>query len=196
MSRVSLQDCTWCKLSRTRTQVIQGAGSLDTGIMFLSESPGRGEDETGEPFTGKHTEAVFDGVLDALDLGRDDVWVTYVVKCRTVDYDEYNGKIKQRAPEMEEMEACSEWLDLELETIKPKIIVALGATALYSLTKLTGIYEHRGRFVSVPGKVYRIFPMFHPTFISYNRNEPSIIETVKDDLENLKKGIDKCLKRK
>ena len=194
MSRVSLEHCTWCKLSKTRTQVVQGAGSLDSKLLFIAESPGRFEDMSGLPFQGSMTKDIYDAILDALDLDRESVWTTYVCKCRASDETPF-GRRKNRPPDVEEVEACADWLNLEIETVEPKLIITLGATALHRITGLAGMNNHRGRYISLPGKPFRIFPIYHPAFIAYHKNEQSIIDTVKDDLENLKKGIDKCLKR-
>jgi len=180
-------------LSNTRTQVVQGAGSLDSDIMIVIGQPGRESDKTGDIYSQGAIGEIFEAYLDALELDRESIWITCAVKCMACD--SIHGKLRNRAVTKDEMEICSEWLNLEIETVDPKIIILIGSVPLFMVTKLTGINTHRGRFISVTGKKYKVFPLISPNMMKYSNISQAAKDILIDDLDNLKKGIDKCLKR-
>ena len=161
--------------------------------MFIKGGPGRDADKTGEILNKPPQGDIFDSYLEALELTRGDIWLTCTCKC--IPLERVHDRYRSRALENDEIEACKEWLDLEIEEIDPKIIVVMGAVPLYAITKLTGINHHRGRFISMPGKKFKIFPIYSPEHLNTVRKNKWMVDILIDDLDNLKKGIDKCLKR-
>src|SRR5690349_18811854 len=122
--------CRRCELYRHATQTIFGEGPLDAQIMFVGEQPGDQEDLAGRPFVGP-AGAVFDAALEKAGIDRSSVYVTNAVK-----HFKFVLRGKRRIhdkPNAGEVRACRWWIDRERELIRPKLIVALGATAARSL---------------------------------------------------------------
>ena len=143
--------CRRCPLSETRTQAVFGAGKEDGRIMFVGEGPGFHEDRLGKPFVGRAGE-LLDRMLEAVNLGRDDVYITNIVKCRPPD---------NRNPLDSECEQCMDYLRWQVKLIDPDIIVCLGAVAArklirsnFRITKEHGTWHRKGRF--------HIMAMYHP----------------------------------
>ncbi|MEW6730349.1 MAG: uracil-DNA glycosylase [Acidobacteriota bacterium] len=136
------------------TNVVFGEGNPHAELMFVGEAPGADEDATGRPFVGRAGQ-LLDKIIEAIGLKREDVYITNVVKCRPPG---------NRKPEKDEIEACEPFLFREIEVIKPKVIVALGATPLFSLLRSKeGITKVRGEFQDFHG--IPIMPTFHPAFL-------------------------------
>src|SRR3954453_828190 len=110
------RDCTLCPLAATRTQVVFGTGSENARLMFVAGGPGQQEDLQGEPFVGRAGKLLTQ-LIEGIGLTRDDVYIANVVKCRPPG---------NRDPPPPEIEACSPWLDRQLELIRPTVIMTLG----------------------------------------------------------------------
>src|SRR5213593_3223305 len=122
--REDLGDCTRCRLHKQgRKNIVFGVGNPRAEIMFIGEGPGADEDEQGEPFVGRAGQ-LLNNMIAAMGLRREDVYIANVVKCRPP---------QNRAPERDEIETCSPFLMRQVDVIRPKIIVALGATAAKTL---------------------------------------------------------------
>jgi DNA polymerase len=146
--------CEKCNLSRTRTQVVYGVGNPNADLMFIGEAPGRDEDLKGEPFVGRAGQLLTD-IIKAMKLGRDDVYIANVIKCRPPD---------NRNPEPDELEACRPYIRRQVEIIQPKVIVTLGKFALQSLTeKSYGITATRGQWLEYNG--VKVMPTYHPAYL-------------------------------
>jgi uracil-DNA glycosylase len=117
--REDIGDCTRCKLSRGRTNIVFGVGDPQARIMFVGEGPGADEDAQGEPFVGRAGQ-LLNNMIQAMGLRREDVYIANVVKCRPPD---------NRTPERDECETCGPFLMRQIAVVRPEIIVALGATA-------------------------------------------------------------------
>lgn len=113
------QSCIKCKLAKTRHSFVWGQGDGDARVVFIGEGPGEQEDEQGTPFVGKAGQ-LLTKMLQAIDLSRDEVYITNIVKCRTP---------QNRNPEEDEIEACLPYLMNQLSIIQPTIICALGKVA-------------------------------------------------------------------
>lgn len=162
--------CERCSLCRDRTQAVFARGSGKSGICFVGEGPGGEEDAQGVPFVGKAGQ-LLDRMIAAMGLGREDVYVTNVVKCRPPN---------NRKPQPEEMKACLPYLRRQLDLIKPQVIVALGATAVEGLLGATeGITRLRGRWRLYQGKL-AVMPTFHPAYLLRN---PAAKQEVWQDLQ-------------
>ncbi len=175
--------CRKCPLWKNRTNPVPGEGSLDAEIMFIGEAPGFHEDKQGKPFVGQAGKLLTQLLRD-IGLERSDVFITNVVKCRPPD---------NRDPTREEIEACSAYLDKQIEIIKPKIIVTLGrfsARYLYEKIgrKFTSMTKERGKIIE--GKLdccdVKILTMYHPAAALYN---PKLKDVMISDFQKLKEVI-------
>jgi uracil-DNA glycosylase len=135
--REDLGDCTRCKLYKHRTQIVFGVGNPRAELMFVGEGPGADEDAQGEPFVGRSGQ-LLTNMIKAMGLGREDIYIANVVKCRPPG---------NRQPERDECDTCSPFLMRQIAAIKPKVVVALGATAAKNLLAINApMLELRGRF--------------------------------------------------
>jgi uracil-DNA glycosylase family protein len=128
--RVAAAGCRACPLWKTGTQTVFGAGRRSAKVMFVGEQPGDREDREGKPFVGP-AGRVLDRALEDAGIDRGDAYVTNVVK-----HFKWIPKGKRRIhqkPNREEITACRPWLEAELQVVKPKVMVCLGATAARAL---------------------------------------------------------------
>ncbi len=153
--REDIGDCTRCKLATLgRTQVVFGVGNPNADLMFVGEAPGADEDVQGVPFVGRAGQ-LLTKMIEAMGFGRDDVYIANVVKCRPPE---------NRNPDPDEIETCEPFLFRQIETIKPKVIVALGAFAAKTLLRSTEpISKLRGQVYDYHGA--QLIPTFHPSFL-------------------------------
>jgi uracil-DNA glycosylase len=154
--REDLGDCTRCKLHRLgRRQIVFGVGNPNAALMFAGEAPGRDEDIKGIPFVGRAGQLLTKMIETTFGLTRDDVYIANVIKCRPPE---------NRNPEPDEVAACEPFLVRQVETIKPKVIVALGTFAAQTLLKTTDpISRLRGRIYNYGGA--KLIPTFHPAYL-------------------------------
>jgi len=141
--------CKRCSLCKKVKQMVFGKGSHDAVVMLVGEAPGADEDDQGLPFVGRAGQ-LLDKILAS--AGIDDVYITNVVKCRPPE---------NRLPKKEEVEACWPYLVRQIELIKPRIIVCLGALATQQLV------HPQAKITMVHGKIYtkgkiKIVPTYHP----------------------------------
>ena len=161
--REDLGDCTRCKLHKGRTKIVFGIGNPRAELMFVGEGPGADEDAQGEPFVGRAGQ-LLNNMIKAMGLRREDVYIANIVKCRPPG---------NRQPERDEAETCSPFLMRQISVIKPKVLVALGATAAKNLLAMNApMTELRGRWYdfkptgsdrSWPGA--RLAVTYHPAFL-------------------------------
>jgi DNA polymerase len=154
--------CTRCPLYANATQAVFGQGAASARLMFVGEQPGDKEDLAGRPFVGP-AGALFDEALAAAGISRDAVYVTNAVKHFKF---EPRGRIRlHKTPETPEIVACRWWLDKELEAVTAPLIVAMGATAIFSLTgKRLKLKDVRGTAQPFrDGR--RLFVTVHPAFV-------------------------------
>jgi DNA polymerase len=142
--RKEAEDCTRCPLYKHATQTVFGEGPSNADVIFVGEQPGDQEDLQGKPFVGPAGQ-LFDKALEEAGIDRSRVYVTNAVK-----HFKFQPRGKRRIhqkPNVSEIKACKWWLDRELATIKPKLVVALGATAAQSLVgKAIAVTKARGAF--------------------------------------------------
>ncbi len=135
--RADLGDCTRCVLHQGRNKIVFGVGNVNADIMFVGEGPGADEDEQGEPFVGRAGQ-LLNNMISAMGIQREDVYIANVVKCRPP---------ANRTPEREECDTCSPFLMRQIAIVRPKVIVALGATAAKALLLLNDSMANlRGKF--------------------------------------------------
>ena len=153
--------CTQCALHESRTQTVPGQGEARPEIVFVGEGPGADEDRQGLAFVGRAGQ-LLTRMIEAMGLTRDEVFICNVVKCRPPG---------NRKPELAEMAACLPYLKRQLETLSPKVIIALGGTALQGLVDLPkgmGITRARGQWMQFNG--IPLMPTFHPAYLLRNAN--------------------------
>ena len=148
---VACENCNKCKLCTNRHTVVIGTGNRNAKIMFIGEGPGADEDLQGLPFVGKAGK-LMDKAFEGIGIKREEVYIANIVKCRPPN---------NRNPEYEEAEACKEYLESQVNLVKPEIIVLLGSVALKNiLGKEYGITASRGKWFEKDGIKY--LPTFHP----------------------------------
>jgi uracil-DNA glycosylase family 4 len=169
------RECVRCPLHETRTQVVFGNGNADAGLMFVGEAPGANEDRLGLPFVGAAGK-LLDKLLAEIGLERADVFVINTLKCRPPD---------NRDPHPNEIDACRDYLDRQIELIEPSVICTLGnfSTKLLRGDK-TGISRLHGQEeVRVIGpRAVRLYPLYHPAAALYT---PSMLEALRADFHRI-----------
>ncbi len=151
--------CNRCRLYENRTNIVFGEGNPQTDLMFVGEGPGSNEDRLGRPFVGKAGH-LLDKMLKAIDLTRDEIYITNIVKCRPPG---------NRNPEESEIEKCLPYLRWQVKIIKPKIIVSLGSiSAKVLINEDIKITKDRGR-IFTKGKI-KFIPTLHPAYLLRNPN--------------------------
>ncbi|WP_437598480.1 uracil-DNA glycosylase family protein [Sorangium sp. So ce590] len=173
-----VRTCQKCPLHEGRTHTVFSRGSSLSEIVFVGEGPGAEEDLQGEPFVGPAGQ-LLDKMIAAMGYQRDGVYICNIVKCRPP---------KNRKPEPAEMATCSPYLASQLALIKPKVIVALGATAVQGLIGTTeGITKLRGTWKLYKGSI-PIMPTFHPAYLL---RQPSAKREVWSDLKEVMRHLGK-----
>ena len=175
--RQRVMACVKCPhLASSRKNVVFGVGSLEAELMFIGEAPGADEDDQGEPFVGKAGQ-LLTKIIQTMGLTRDTVYIGNILKCRP---DTPGQSAGNRKPTPEEMKTCIPYLHEQIDLIQPKVIVALGATAVEGLLgKTVGITRLRGNW-----KTYRgipLMPTYHPAYLLRNQ-APSEKRRVWEDM--------------
>ena len=176
LSRLKVEigpDCQRCKLHALgRHQVVFGVGNPNADLMFVGEGPGADEDIQGEPFVGRAGQ-LLTKIIEAIGMTRQDVYIANVIKCRPP---------QNRNPEPDEVEKCEPFLFRQIETIKPKVIVALGKFAAQSLLKTSEpITRIRGREYTYRDAI--LMPTYHPAYLLRN---PSSKREVWEDMKRVR----------
>lgn len=171
--------CKNCGLHATRTQAVPGAGPCPADIMIVGEAPGFNEDRQGEPFVGAAGK-LLDTLLARISLSRADVYITNVLKCRPP---------MNRDPMPNEVEACSPYLQRQLELVKPKVVLILGRHALErlmpgqgSISRIHGSMIQRGDIAYVP--------LYHPAAALHNG---SLVADLEHDFDQVRRHLDRLL---
>jgi DNA polymerase len=171
--REDIGDCTRCKLHTLgRKQIVFGVGNPNADLMFVGEAPGADEDVQGEPFVGRAGQ-LLTKIIEAIELRREDVYIANVIKCRPP---------QNRNPEPDEVEQCEPFLFRQIDTIKPKVIVALGKFAAQSLLRSAEpITRLRGREFTYRDAI--LIPTYHPAYLLRN---PSAKRDVWEDMKRVR----------
>lgn len=168
--------CKKCRLCDTRKNAVPGEGSKETKVMFVGEGPGGEEDLQGRPFVGSAGKLLTE-LLKLINLKREDVYITNVVKCRPPN---------NRPPRKDEAAACRPYLDRQVALIRPKVICPMGNSAIRafidsekSVTGLHGIPFEEGPIT--------YFPMYHPAAALYTA---SLRQVMEEDFRKLRALLD------
>ena len=174
----TIKKCKKCNLHKTRQNTVFGEGDPDSNIMIIGEAPGREEDEVGRPFVGRAGK-LLNEFLKSINLNRDSVFIVNTIKCRPPE---------NRDPEASEISACSDYLDQQINIIKPKVLVLLGKIAA---NRLLGedmpMSELRLKKFFIDKYDIPIIVFYHPAYIL---RSPSQKKKVWDDLQYLKGVMD------
>jgi uracil-DNA glycosylase family 4 len=176
-----IRKCTLCKLSISRTNAVPGDGRTEgLELMIVGEAPGRNEDLKGSPFVGAGGK-LLDTLLESGGLKRNQVYITNIVKCRPPN---------NRKPEKDEVSTCtSNYLEKQIELLKPKLICTLGATALEYFTGEKVMGKSHGK-VMTNLKGQKIFPTYHPASVFRNRSFRAVLEADLKKIPSILKEID------
>ncbi len=174
--RDDIGDCTRCKLSRNRKNIVFGEGPPEAEIMFIGEGPGRDEDIQARPFVGEAGQ-LLTRMIEKMGLKRQEVYIANIVKCRPPN---------NREPAEDEIATCRPFVERQIEIIKPKVIVCLGKVAAQSLLGMrTPISKVRGKFLDY--KDIQVMPTFHPAYLLRNPKDKWLTwDDMKRVLERLK----------
>ncbi len=155
--------CKRCPLYRDATQTVFGEGPVDAALMFVGEQPGDQEDLAGRPFVGPAGQ-MFDRALAQAGIDRAAVYVTNAVK--HFKFEQRGKRRIHSKPGAGEIEACRWWIDQERMLVKPRVTVALGATAAHSLFgKVMTIGRERGRALELPDNGGDAWITVHPSYL-------------------------------
>lgn len=165
--RAECLKCEKCGLCATRHNVVFGVGNPRTDVLFIGEGPGENEDLKGEPFVGRGGQ-LLDKMLSVVDLSRDkNIYIANMVKCRPP---------QNRDPEEEEVAACRQWLQKQIEFIDPKIIVCLGrVAAIRFIDPNFKVTKEHGQFFEKDGRL--VMGTMHPAALLRNpHSKPAAME--------------------
>jgi DNA polymerase len=176
-----VRTCTLCDLHKTRTKAVPGAGNINTEILFIGEGPGFNEDKQGLPFVGQSGKYL-ESLLKLIDLKREDVFITNVVKCRPPE---------NRDPQPDEINTCKPYLDQQINLIDPLIIVTLGRFSMARYFPGAKITQIHGKAKIENGRAY--YPLFHPAAVLRN---PALQSQMEADFRRIPETLDKIRKQR
>jgi len=174
-----IERCTRCRLSETRTHALCGEGNVNAKLFLVAQAPGENEDREGKMFIGPSGK-VLDGLFASIGMEKHTFYMTNLVKCMLPHC---------RKPKQDEIEACSRYLDREIEIIGSEVLVPLGYYATkYLFEKYTLAEGTRAEFKDVYGKVLyqsgkNILPLPHPAVLIHT---PSLRKAVTENYRKLK----------
>jgi len=174
--RDEIGDCRRCKLSGGRKTIVFGQGHPQARLMFVGEAPGADEDEQGLAFVGKAGQ-LLTKIIEAIGLRRDDVFIANVIKCRPP---------QNRNPEPDEITSCEPFLEAQIRTIRPRVLVGLGKFGAQWLLKTAEpISRIRGRLGDYDG--IAVMPTWHPAYLLRN---PAAKRDVWEDMKTVRGLLD------
>jgi uracil-DNA glycosylase family 4 len=169
--------CQRCMLHHSRKLAVPGEGPVDAEIMFIGEGPGFHENEQGRPFVGAAGKYL-EELLTRINMKRDQVFIGNVVKCRPPN---------NRDPLPDELTACSDYLERQIQAINPKVIVTLGRYSMARFLPNAKISDVHGQSFRIKGRL--VVPMFHPAAALH---QPSLKISVERDFTRLPELIAKA----
>jgi len=162
--------CKKCVLHHSRKNAVPGEGPADSAIIFIGEGPGFHENEQGRPFVGAAGKFL-EELLASVGMKREQVFIANVVKCRPPS---------NRDPMADELAACSDYLDRQIQAINPKVIVTLGRFSMARYLPNAKISDVHGKAMQIKGRL--VVPMYHPAAALH---QPSLRSTVERDFARL-----------
>lgn len=175
-----IKSCKKCRLCETAINAVPGEGNTKPDLAFIGEAPGKYEDEQGRPFVGRSGK-LLENLLSEIGLKREDVWIGNIIKHRPPN---------NRDPLPNELAACQGYLDMQLQLLRPKLIVTLGRFSMNYFIPDAKISIDHGRAVFEMG--YNIYPVYHPAAALRNGNMGRVLrddfKKIPSILEQLKNG--------
>lgn len=166
-------NCLNCELGNTRTSFVFGTGNENADVMVIGEAPGADEDEQGEPFVGRAGQ-LLNKILEAIEMPRETVYIANIIKCRPPG---------NRRPQHEEVAQCEPYLHRQIQLVKPKVILALGLTAVNTLLKSNHkMGDIRGQILEYQNT--KLIATYHPAALLRN---PQWKRATWEDVQLLKK---------
>ncbi len=160
-----IAQCANCDLSKTRNLTVPGSGNYSADIMLIGEAPGSNEDKTGKPFAGR-AGGLLDELLTSSAIKRSEVYITNMLKCRPPS---------NRDPQLAEISACQQHLDLQISLVNPSVIVTLGRFSFAKFFPQIALSGSRGTVRDWKG--IKILPVYHPAAALYNPSlKPKLIQ--------------------
>jgi uracil-DNA glycosylase family 4 len=179
-----IHTCKKCSLWKTRNKPLVGDGSIDAEILVVGESPGYNEDKIGRAFVGEAGK-ILDQLLSLVNLGRQDIYITNVLKCHPP---------KNHNPSRQEIDSCIEYLHKQISIIKPKIIITLGKYASEEVftdfnLEFSRISEEHGKVFEVEtgSEKIKIIPLYHPAVACYHNEMLNVLKYDFKKLSNVLK---------
>lgn len=174
--KMKLGDCKRCRLHQSRKSIVFGEGNENAKLMIIGEAPGFDEDLQGRPFVGKAGQ-LLTRILQSINLQREEIYITNVVKCRPP---------QNRNPRPDEIDSCNPFLMMQIKTISPKIICALGTFSAQTLLKTDEkITTLRGKIYNLEG--IKVIPTYHPAYLLRN---PDKKREVWEDMKLISKMLE------
>ena len=163
-----IKNCKLCGLCSSRQNAVVGVGNWNADIMIIGEAPGKDEDIKGLPFVGRSGK-ILDFLLDTIALKRTDIFITNVVKCRPP---------KNRDPYLDEVNKCRNYLERQINIIKPKLIITLGRHSMNRFHKGLKISEVHGELIYSSGiwqAKQAYLPLYHPAASLYDPRKKEVL---------------------
>lgn len=181
--KAECQSCQKCALGKTRTNIVFSDGIPNSKLMLIGEAPGFNEDQTGKPFVGRAGQ-LLDKIFESVGLSREkDVYICNTLKCRPPN---------NRDPLPDEKAACRDYLNRQIDILKPRIILLCGRVALTSFIDTPlGITKVRGKWFDGPHGS-KMMPIFHPSYLLRNQSkaEGSPKWLMWQDIQEIKRAYD------
>ena len=178
----ALACCKCPHLASSRRNVVFGVGDIHSPVMFVGEAPGADEDVQGEPFVGAAGQ-LLTKIIKAMGFTRESVYIANVLKCRPDTPGQTSGN---RKPTSEEMKTCLPYLLAQIDVIRPKVMVALGATAIEGLLgRAEPVGKLRGKFLEF--REIPLMPTFHPSYLLRNQAQSEKRKVWEDMLQVLER---------
>jgi uracil-DNA glycosylase family 4 len=159
--------CRRCEISKSRTRVVPGEGAENAAIMFIGEAPGWHEDQQGRPFVGQAGQFL-EQLLASINLKREQVYIANVIKCRPPE---------NREPFPGEIQHCREWLERQIELVRPRMIVTLGRYSMAKFFPDKSISKIHGTAQKRDGVIY--YAMYHPAAALHQQ---SLRQAIQEDM--------------
>lgn len=159
-----IERCRDCELAKYRTRVVPGEGPENSKLLFIGEAPGWHEDQQGRPFVGPAGKFL-EELLALIGLKREQVYIANVIKCRPPN---------NRDPLPGEINACSKWLDRQIEIVRPLMIVTLGRYSMAKFFPNQSISQIHGKAKKQGGIIY--YAMYHPAAALHQGSLRKLIE--------------------
>jgi DNA polymerase len=169
---LDISTCHLCDLSKSRTQSMAGFGSHNADLMIVDFSVSAHDDMTNSYYSGRSGEILTNMITNVLSLNIEDVYFTHIVKCKPLN---------SNRPSMSEFDSCKNYLFMQMDFIKPKVIVTLGFDAYAKLFNDDNFEEVRGHVINF--KDYKLIPIYHPQYMMRN---PQSKKITLNDLKTIK----------